>query len=51
MAVARRLGFLSPWIVTPRLELEANPLMRRTGSVRMALTILTESFQEQGVVG
>ena len=27
MAVARLLDFLSTWIVTPKLELEANPLM------------------------
>ena len=25
MAVARALDFLSTWIVTPKLELEANP--------------------------
>ena len=37
MAVARGLDFLSTWLVTPRLELEANPFMRRTGFVRMAL--------------
>ncbi|MCZ6472249.1 MAG: hypothetical protein O7A08_14695 [SAR324 cluster bacterium] len=37
MALARGLDFLSTWLVTPRLELEANPLMRRTGYVRMAL--------------
>ena len=37
IAVARGLDFLSTWIVTPTLALEANPLMRRTGFVRMAL--------------
>jgi hypothetical protein len=37
MFVARGLDFLSTWLVTPKLELEANPLMRRTGFVRMAL--------------
>ncbi len=37
LAVARGLDFLSTWIVTPRLELEANPLMRRVGWRRMAL--------------
>ncbi len=29
MAFARALDFLSTWIVTPRLALEGNPLMRR----------------------
>ncbi len=48
MAFARGLDFLSTWIVTPRLALEANPLMRRLRWGRMALTILTKSFQEQG---
>ena len=47
MAVARLLDFLSTWIVRPKLELEANPLMRRMRWGRMALTILTKSFQEQ----
>ena len=42
--VARLLDFLSTWVVTPRLELEANPLMRRMRWGRMALTILTKSF-------
>ena len=37
MAVARLLDFLSTWIVTPKLELEANPLMRRLRWGRMAL--------------
>lgn len=37
MAFSRGMDFLSTWIVTPRLELEANPLMRRVGFVRMAL--------------
>ena len=37
MALARGLDFLSTWIVTPKLELEANPLMRRAGFIRMAL--------------
>ena len=41
MFLARALDFLSTWIVTPKLELEANPLMRRAGFIRMALTILT----------
>ncbi|MCH7478303.1 MAG: hypothetical protein IIA14_09390 [SAR324 cluster bacterium] len=48
MAFSRGMDFLSTWIVTPKLELEANPLMRRAGFIRMALTILTKSFQEQG---
>ncbi len=42
MFVARGLDFLPIWIVTPKLELEANPLMRRAGFIRMALTILTK---------
>ena len=29
LAFARGMEFLSTWIVTPRLALEANPLMRR----------------------
>jgi len=37
MVLARGLDFLSTWLVTPGLKLEANPLMRRTGYVRMAL--------------
>ena len=37
LLIARGLDFLSTWLVTPRLELEANPLMRRTGFARMAL--------------
>ena len=37
MAVARGLDFLSTWLVTPKLELEANPLMRRASWGRMAL--------------
>lgn len=36
MALARTLDFLSTWLVTPRLELEANPLMRRLRWGRMA---------------
>ena len=48
MAVARLLDFLSNWIVTPRPELEGNPLMWRAGFIRLALTISTKSFQEQG---
>jgi uncharacterized membrane protein YhdT len=36
MAFARGLDFLSTWLVTPRLHLEANPLMRRLRWVRMA---------------
>ena len=51
MALARGLDFLSTWIVSPKLELEANPLMRRAGFIRMALTILTKSFQEQRAAG
>ena len=37
MAVARGLDFLSTWLVTPKLQLEANPLMRRAGFAWMAL--------------
>lgn len=37
VAAARVLDFLSTWIVTPRLELEANPLARRLRWGRMAL--------------
>ena len=37
MFLARGLDFLSTWIVTPKLELESNPLMRRAGFFRMAL--------------
>lgn len=37
LALSRGLDFLSTWLVTPRLELEANPLMRRAGWGRMAL--------------
>ncbi len=37
MALARGLDFLSTWLVIPRLELEANPFMRRAGFIRMAL--------------
>ena len=37
MFAARGLDFLSTWLVTPKLELEANPLMRRLSWVRMAL--------------
>ena len=47
MFVARLLDFLSTWVVTSHLELEANPLMRKVLWIRMALTILTNSFQEQ----
>ena len=47
MFVARLLDFLSTWVVTPKLLLEANSLMRRMRWGRMALTILTKSFQEQ----
>ena len=47
MAVARLLDFLSTWIVTPKLELEANPLMRRAGFIRMALTILPELIRRK----
>ena len=51
MAVARGLDFLPTWIVTPTLKLEANPLMRRVSWLRMIVTILTKSFQEQEVTG
>ncbi|MEE8394462.1 MAG: hypothetical protein V3S29_00290 [bacterium] len=37
MLVARGLDFLSTWLVTPRLTLEANPLMRRLRWGRMGL--------------
>lgn len=37
VALSRALDFLSTWVVTPRLELEANPLMRRVRWGRMAL--------------
>jgi hypothetical protein len=40
MIVAPGLDFLSTWIVAPRMEAEANPLMRRADLVRMALLIL-----------
>ena len=50
-AMACGMDFLSIWIVTPRLELQAKPLMRRVGFNRMALTILTKSFQEQRMTG
>ena len=33
MTLARGLEFFSTWRVTPKLELEANPLMRRTGFI------------------
>ncbi len=49
--VARGLDFLSTWIVTPTLKLEANPLMRRVSWLRMIVTILTKSFQEQVATG
>ena len=42
MAFSRGLDFLSTWLVTPRLELEANPLMRRAGFIRMALLNLPQ---------
>ena len=41
--VARGLDFLSTWIVTPTLKLEANPLMRRVRWGWMTVTILTKS--------
>ena len=47
MFVARGLDFLSTWLVTPTLKLEANPFMRQRRWGTMALTILTKSFQEQ----
>jgi hypothetical protein len=37
IALARGLDFLSTWIVTPTLALEANPLMRRLGWSGMLL--------------
>ena len=37
MLVARGLDFFSTWAVTPKLELEANPLIRRVSWGRMAL--------------
>lgn len=37
MALARGLDFLSTWIVTPTLQLEANLLMRRLSWSRMGL--------------
>jgi hypothetical protein len=37
VAVSRGLDFLSTWVVTPRLELEANALMRRVRWRWMAL--------------
>lgn len=37
IAFARGMDFLSTWLITPKLALEANPLMRRTGWWRMAL--------------
>ncbi len=40
MSVARGLDFLSTWLITAKLQLEANPLMRRAGFIRMALLIL-----------
>ena len=49
MALARLLDFLSTWVVTPKLELEANPLMGWIRWGRRLLTIPTKLFQEQGV--
>ena len=40
IAVARGLDFLSTWLVTPTLALEANPLMRRMRWGWMTVTIL-----------
>ena len=48
MFVARLLDFLSTWVVTPRLALEANPLMGWMRWGRRLLTIPTQSFREQG---
>ena len=45
MVFARGMDFLSTWLVTPTLALEANPLMRRMRWGRMAFTILTKSFR------
>jgi hypothetical protein len=33
MFVARGLDFLTTWLVTPKLELEANPLMRPVSEI------------------
>ena len=38
MFVARGLDFLSAWLVTPTLALEANPLMRRVSWVWMIVS-------------
>ena len=51
MAFARGLDFLSTWIVTPWLALEANPPMGWMRWGRRLLTIPTQSLQEQGVTG
>ncbi len=48
MFVARGLDFLSTWLVTPTLALEANPLMRRVRWRWMTVTILTKSFRCSG---
>ena len=40
IAVARALDFLSTWLVTPTLVLEANPLMWRVSWVWMFVSIL-----------
>ena len=40
IAVARGLDFLSTWLVTPTLALEANRLMRRVSWGWMIVTIL-----------
>ena len=51
MAFSRGMDYLSTWVGTPRLELEANPLMGWLGWGRRLLTVLTKSPQEQGVTG
>ena len=48
LVFSRGLDFLSTWIVTPHLELEANPFMRRRRWRTMMLTILTKSFRTSG---
>ena len=48
LVFSRGLDFLSTWIVTPHLELEANPFMRRRRWRSMMLTILTKSFRNSG---
>ncbi len=52
IALSRGLDFLSTWIATPRLSLEANPLMRRVRWWPMALLnlpLLALPFLHQGL--